>query len=47
MLGNLAARKGRSRTPSAVRFDREAAYDQLADAARMYLDLAVLYEILK
>jgi adenosylcobyric acid synthase len=47
MLGNLAARKGRSRMPSAVRFDREAAYDQLADAARMYLDLATLYEILK
>lgn len=44
LLSNLAAHKGITHAVAA-RFNREAAYDQLAAAVRTYLDLDLLYQI--
>jgi len=46
MLANLAARKGIARSTRA-RFDRGAAYDRLAQAARQNLNVALIYRLLR
>ncbi len=45
LLANLAARKNVARSISGERFDREAAYNRLADVVRAHLDLAALAKV--
>jgi adenosylcobyric acid synthase len=46
MLTNLAARKGVTRT-TRTRFDRDAAYEQLARVARENLRMEAIYRLME
>lgn len=47
ILNNLATRRGVARTANTTRFDRQVAYDRLAQIVRDHLDMGQLYRMIE